>query len=146
MGAFLLLLGGLNSVLAANIDTCTGGSAGSLYGGILTLILYFFGLIAVRVRPPGASIVLLVPACVIAIWHSIFAVRFAIAWWVHNVPACGVMAGHFSRQADQFAVDGGENFLVILWLLLSLVFWVAFALCFFRREEREGSPGFAPTP
>lgn len=125
----LLSLGAIGAALALSVETCTQGDAGSLYGGFLTLFLYLAGLAAVIVAPPRpTALVALIPAALVAFWHSLFAVRFAWNYWLHNMSACHAMLGEFPAGEAGEWMDGGEPLLTFLWLFLSLLFWVALAI------------------
>lgn len=131
IGIALLTLGALNAVLALSIETCTQGDAGSLHGGWLTLFLYFGGLLGLVTNAPRRwTLVALLPAAIIAVWHSIFAMQFAWGYWVQGMSACFAMNGHFTPEDAGEWMDGSEPLLTVLWLILSTLFWAAVALAF----------------
>ena len=134
LAVLLLTFGAINAALALSVETCTQGSADSLYGGFLTLLLYLAGIAAIAVRPPRpAAIAAIVPAAAIALWHSLFAGRFAWNYWVHDMSACHALLGEFPPEEAGEWMDGGEPMLTALWLLLGLLFWTAFVLMLRRR-------------
>ena len=125
----LLSLGAISAVPALSVETCTQGDAASLYGGFLTLILYLAGLATAIASPPRpAALFALVPAAMIALWHSLFAGRFAWNYWLHDISACHAMLGEFPAGEAGEWMDGGEPLLTLLWLALSLLFWIALAI------------------
>lgn len=137
IAVLLLTFGALNAAVALSAGTCTQGSADGLYGGFLTLLLYLGGIAAILVRPPrAAALAALVPAAAIALWHSLFAVRFAWNYWNHDMSACHALLGRFPPEEAGEWMDGGEPLLTILWLLLGLLFWAAFLLVL--RNGRSG--------
>ncbi len=124
----LLTLGALNSVLALNVGTCTQGSASSLYGGFLTLLLYIAGFIALSIQPRSRWVMVsLLPAAAIAIWHTLFAAQFMWGYWVNGMSACYAMKGGFTPDQAGEWMDGGEPLLTALWASASAAFWVAIA-------------------
>lgn len=141
IAVLLLTFGALNAAVALSVGTCTQGSADSLYGGFLALLLYLAGIAAILVRrPPLAALGALVPATAIALWHSLFAVRFAWNYWIHDMSACHALLGRFPPEEAGEWMDGGEPLLTILWLLLGLLFWAAILLILRggRRGPSEG--------
>ena len=126
VGIILLTLGALNAVLALSVETCTQGAADSLYGGFLTLFLYVAGAVALVGWPPWRwAWLALVPAAGIAVWHSLFAVRFALGYSAYGMSACYAMNGGFTPDQAGEWMDGGEPMFVVLWLALSAIFWIA---------------------
>lgn len=125
-GVLLLTLGALNAVLALSVETCTQGGADSLYLGFVTLLLYLAGLAALLARPasPAAAAALL-PAAAVAVWHSLFAARFAWGYTMRGMSACYAMQGGFTAGKAGDWMDGGEPLLAALWVGLGLVFWAA---------------------
>lgn len=143
-GAALLSLGAVNAALAMTVETCTQGDAGSLYGGLLTLLLYLPGAaLLVAARPARAMFLALVPAMAVAAWHSWFALRFAAGYILDGMSACFAMNGGFTPADSGEWMDGGERLLIALWLGLSLLFWTGIAAAFLRRRPRSGSEGVA---
>jgi hypothetical protein len=93
-------------------------------------------------RPPRAAHFLaLLPAAALAAWHSLFALRFAWHYRLSDVSACDALAGRFAPGEGDFPPDGGEPWLTCLWLLLSLLFWLAAAAGLAR--ARVAAPGAA---
>lgn len=134
LGMVLLTLGALNSVLALSVGTCTQGSAGGLYGGFLTLILYVGGLPALIAHAPPRWMYLgLVPAAAIAIWHTMFAAHFVWGYWADGMSACYAMKGGFTPDQAGEWMDGGEPLLTLLWASVSVIFWIAVATGLLRR-------------
>lgn len=128
LGIILLTLGALNAVLALTVETCTQGSADSLYGGFLTLFLYVAGAGSLIGWPPSRWAFLgLLPAVVIALWHSVFAVRFTWGYFANNMSACYAMKGGFTSDEAGEWMDGGEPLLIALWVAVSVIFWIAVA-------------------
>lgn len=124
VGIIFLTLGALNAAFALTVETCTQGSADSLYGGWLTLFLYVAGVGALNASPPSrAAFVALLPTAAIALWHSWFAVIFAYGFWVHGASACDAMQGTIKPVHPGDLMDGGEPLLVGLWCALALIFW-----------------------
>ncbi|HEX9964592.1 MAG TPA: hypothetical protein VGB04_06370 [Allosphingosinicella sp.] len=140
LAVLLLTFGAINAALALSVETCTQGGADSLYLGFLTLLLYSAGLAAVAVRPaPPTALAALVPAAAIAVWHSLFAGRFAWNYWLHEMSACHAMLGEFPLAEAGEWMDGGEPMLTALWLAIGLLFWTAFILVL--RRGRQSPPG-----
>jgi hypothetical protein len=85
----------------------------------------------------------LIPATPVALGHSLFAVRFAWHYWLDDMSACHAMLGEFPAGEAGEWMDGGEPLLTFLWLLLSLLFWIALALALkaavadFRRRHKQ---------
>jgi hypothetical protein len=129
LAVLLLTFGAINGAVALSVETCTQGSADSLYGGFLTLLLYLAGNAAVLVRPPPLiALAALVPAAAMALWHSLFALRFAWNYWFQDMSACHAMLGEFLPEQAGEWMDGGEPMLTVLWLMLGVLFWAAFFL------------------
>jgi hypothetical protein len=125
IGITLITLGALNAVLAVTAETCTQGGADSLSAGILTLVLYVFGTVAlIASEPPRYALLALAPSAMIAVWHSIFAVRFFAGYWFFDISACSAMAGAFSVGNSGEWMDGDEPYYSILWLALSAAYWL----------------------
>ena len=148
IGVILFTLGGLNAVMAINVGTCTQGGADSLYGGFVTLFLYMAGLAFFLGRPPTLPALLsLIPAVAIAVWHSLFAMRFAWGYWARDVSACYAMTGGFTPDEAGEWMDGGEPLLTLLWAGLSLLCWGSAAIAAagvrrrFSASDREASKG-----
>ena len=123
VGALLLLLGSGNAVLAMTVETCTGGEADSLNGGIVTLALYALGFGALaRGRSKGAIGVAAALPALAAIWHSVFAGRFLFGYLSTGMTSCQAMLGL------PYGADGREIFHLGLWLATSLIFWLGLVL------------------
>ena len=121
----LFTLGALSACFAIGADTCTQGSADTLGGGLLTLILYVFGTVTLIASEPKRPFLLaLSPAALIAIWHSVFAVRFLIGYWFQDMSACSAMTENFSLENAGENMDGAEPYYTFLWLATSLAFWI----------------------
>ena len=133
-GIVLITLGALNAFLALNLGTCTQGSADELYGGgWLTLFLYIVGAALFVAKPPRRWFHLaIIPSVAIAVWHSIFAVHFALGYWMEGMSACYALKGGFTSQDAGEWMDGREPLLTVLWLLVSSVFWVGINCGIFR--------------
>lgn len=141
LATLLLSLGALNAILCIKIETCTGGVADSLIGGVFTLILYAAGIAAlVLLRPPRSAYLALLPATVIAIWHSVFAVRFFGGYWLHDVSACYAIVGGFAPENAGQWMDGREPLFICLWLVLSALFWAGLVFAFRRTPPRDRVP------
>ncbi|MGF7007696.1 hypothetical protein [Aminobacter sp. BE322] len=125
----LIWLGASNAFLAMTVETCTGGSADSLMGGIYTLVLYAVGLILLFYRRPGRLVYLsLVPPLLVAAWHTKYAVLFGVGYWLFDMSACSVMPVGFPNPG----MDGREPFMTVLWGGLSLLIWIGVAACLYR--------------
>jgi hypothetical protein len=123
-GIILLTLGAVSAALAMTVDTCTMGGADSLHGGWLTLCLYLAGAAALNAAPPRrTAFIVLLPAALIAVWQSWFAVSFAYGFWFRDMSACFAMRGGFRPQDAGEWMDGGEPLLTALWCSLVLIFW-----------------------
>jgi hypothetical protein len=128
LGVVLLTLGALNAGLALTVETCTQGAADSLGGGFLTFFLYVAGAWAlIGSPPPRAAFLSLLPAAAIAMWHSVFAVRFAWGYVAHDMSACYAMKGGFTPEEAGEWMDGREPMLIALWIAVSLIFWISVA-------------------
>jgi len=126
ISVLLFTLGALNACLAIVADTCTQGAADSLNGGALTFILYILGGVALSASAPKRIFLLaFVPAALIAIWHSVFAVRFFAGYWFQGLSACSAMSRNFSLENAGQNMDGREPYYTLLWLAVSLVFWIS---------------------
>ena len=117
VASVLLLLGACNSLLAWNIETCTGNAADSLNGGLLTLPLYVLGWVVIPKRLNGGfAVVVAIPVLINALvlfWTA----RLAIGW-----NACRVITG------APFEPTGDELWFVSLWTLVCLAFWLGMTL------------------
>jgi hypothetical protein len=133
----LISLGALNSVLAVNAGTCTQGDAGNLFGGLITLVLYMAGGLIMAFKPlQWRQISAFLPAAAIALWHSVFALRFAWGYFVDKISACDAMLGDFLPQSMVYEKDGREVALAILWLGLSAIFWLVMLLAWLQARRR----------
>jgi signal transduction histidine kinase len=131
IGISLITLGALNAALGMTVETCTQGGADSLSAGVLTLALYVFGTAAlIASEPPRYTLLALAPSAMIAVWHSIFAVRFFAGYWFFDISACSAMAGAFSADNAGEWMDGDEPYYSILWLALSAAYWLCAFLTF----------------
>lgn len=141
LASLLLTLGALSAVIGIGGATCTGGVADSLAaGGIVTSILYAAGFAAlVLMQPPRASYLALLPATIVAIWHTAFAIRFAWGFWLHDMSACYAMVGGFTPANAGQWMDGREPIFICLWLLLSLMYWIGLIFAFRRTPPRHAA-------
>ncbi len=132
----LIWLGALNAILAMTVETCTGGSADSLMGGIYTLVFYMLGIAILFYRRPRRLVYIsLVPPLLVAIWHTKYAVLFGVGYWLYDISACSIMPIAFANPG----MDGREPFLTVLWGGLSLLIWVGVVGSFFRAMGPDGS-------
>ena len=134
---FLISLGALNAVLAVNAGTCTQGDAGNLYGGLITAALYVTGGLILTFKPVRQrQMIALLPAAAVALWHSVFALRFVWGYLLHNISACDALVGDFALQREGYEMDGGEAMLALLWFSLSSIFWIAITLALLQVKRR----------
>lgn len=133
VAVILIWLGAANAILSMTIETCNGGSADSLMGGIYTLVFYAIGIAILIYQRPGrmAFLSLLLPLLV-AIWHTYYALLFGVGYWLHGSSACSVMPVVFPNPH----MDGREPFMTVLWGGLSLLIWIGIAASFFRTPRR----------
>jgi hypothetical protein len=140
LAVLLLTFGAVNAALALTVETCTQGGADSLYAGVLTLVLYLAGAAALAAWPPPRwTAPALLPAAAVAVRHSLFAARFAWGYAVRGMSACYALEGGFTPDRAGEWMDGGEPLLAALWIALSLVFWIAFALALRRTLRKPGA-------
>jgi len=133
----LLSLGGLNAVFAIEAGTCTQGDAGNLYGGLITVVLYMAGGLILAFNPiQWRQAIALLPAAAIALWHSVFALRFALGYLADKISACDALVGDFTAQSRGYEMDGSEAALAVLWLGLSSIFWIAIFLAWLQGRRR----------
>ena len=134
---FFIYLGSLNATLSVGSGTCTQGDAAQLYGGVLTLAFYLVGGIILSLRSLRIwHIVALVPACIVALWHSVFAVRFAWGYFVNGISACDALTGDFAPNGHGYEMDEGEALFSVVWLSLSILFWVAIIVSSLRARHQ----------
>jgi hypothetical protein len=117
-GTILLFAGALNATLALTAETCTGGAADSLSGGIITIVFYtagFFVLARTRSRPTVIAVAVL--PMLAAIGHSVFALHFLAGYVNSGMTSCQAMTG------DPYGADGREAFHIALWCATGVVFW-----------------------
>ncbi|WP_439501989.1 hypothetical protein [Aminobacter ciceronei] len=129
----LIWLGAANAILAMTVETCTGGSADSLMGGLYTFVLYAVGLAILIWRRPGwLAYIALVPPLLVAVWHSYYAVLFGLGYWLDGASACSIMPVGFSNPG----LDGREPFMTVLWGGLSLLIWAGIGVSCYRSLRR----------
>ncbi|MEP7350345.1 MAG: hypothetical protein ABI668_10410 [Sphingorhabdus sp.] len=129
-GVILLTVGSAQSWLALNLETCTQDAADSLIFGYVSLFLYVLGATALWLSPlPRLVYLWLVPAALLAVSHTVFAVQFAVGYFTSGLSACSAMHG-----ADMpYGLDGRERHFIMLWLTLSIIFWIGLASIFQKR-------------
>ena len=84
----------------------------------------------------GTVTVALLPAVAIALWHSVFALRFAWGYLVHDISACDALVGNFAPQSRGYEMDGSETALALLWCSLSGMFWIVMLLAWLQARRR----------
>lgn len=132
-----LSLGAVNAVLAINVTTCTQGDAGNLFGGFITLFFYLIGTACLLAGAAGRlTFLALVPAMAIAAWHTWFALRFAAGYFLEGMSACYAIQGGFTPDESGEWMDGGEPLYILLWVGLSLLFWIGVSASFVRARWR----------
>jgi hypothetical protein len=57
----------------------------------------------------------------VAVWHTVFAVRFAIGYLQRGIGQCDAFIGSFDEA--YFEAHGGEPILIGGWMTVSIVFW-----------------------
>ena len=136
VGAMLLLLGALNSMIARVADTCTQNSPDSLVGGVFTVALNIIGFLCLAFadRPRTVVIASALPALA-ALSYTLFAIGFWEGVANRSMAACTAITGDPSWQQS-----GDESFLVGLWLAVALSFWAGLAAASFfaHRRHQEG--------
>jgi hypothetical protein len=137
-GVIFFTVGAVNSWMAMNIETCTQGSADSLIGGYITLIFYIAGAISLWGAPlPKMTYISLVPAALLAISHSLFAIKFAWGFLNYDMSACFAMNGGFELSEAGEWMDGREIQFILLWLALSAIFWIGLASIFSKKGSQK---------
>jgi hypothetical protein len=91
--------------------------------------------VVIRSPPPRLALLALIPAAAVALWHSLFALRFAWNYWLHGMSACHAMLGSFPADEAGEWMDGNEALLTVLWMSLSVVFWIAVAIAHTRGRQ-----------
>lgn len=126
LAVILWTIGAFNAVLASHVSTCPNGEADSLAGGAISLFLYCCGGFAVLVATPKRWVfVFALPAILLSVWQSLFALTFSWSYWVDGESACNAMG--LTSAAPGTGMDGREPIFTILWCAAMLVFWVGVA-------------------
>jgi hypothetical protein len=129
IGALLLYLGALNAFLAWNVETCTGGAADSLDGGLITLPLYVLGWATLPKRQSKVILaVAAIPGLVMA---------FATVWTAGlftGISACKLITDL------PFEMDGREMWFATLWGIVCVVFWGGLAITVKFAERNRDIP------
>ncbi len=133
-GGLLIIAGAANAVLALTVDTCTQGSADSLYGYIITLPLYLLGFGLTAAKPQAGHLALPVLLSPLAIWHTAFAARFAYGHVRAGIGQCDAFEGRFAEAYT--GPTGGELELIGGWLAVSLIFWGGTLAMWLRSRHR----------
>ena len=115
----ILMLAGLNGMLAGAVETCTGNTADSLFGFVLSLPLNFIGmaLLGWRANRLVAVMVGLIPA-LFALDYTGTAIALA-----SGTPACTVITGDAT-----WPQSGEEAIFATGWGLTAAIFWIGLAV------------------
>ena len=123
IAALVLLLAGLNGVLAWSADTCTQNSPDAPYAGIFTVVLNMIGIamLAWKGRPVGTLVA--------ASLAAPFALFYSGKWLqlIDGATACNILTG-----AGSWEPSGDEPRLVLLWTAAVLSFWLGLAFALWR--------------
>ena len=132
LGFILIYAGALMTFPALNATTCTQGDAGSLFGGVFSLLLYAAGFSILCIfKPTRFTFFVLVPAAIVAWLQASFAVRFASGYLLQGMSACEAMFGY------EQSYDGNEVFYLVVWGAVNITF--IFGLIFSLYRAGNGS-------
>lgn len=119
----LLLLAGLNGLLAWSVDTCTQNSPDAPFAGYISLVLNILGftVLAWKAKPVATLCAAAVPIPL--------AVLYSGKWLqlIGGAPACTILTGDSSWEPS-----GDEQALILLWTCVVLSFWLGLAFALWR--------------
>ncbi len=123
LAAPVLALGALNAILARTVDTCTGGSADSLVGGIVTAILNLVGFVMLvrGTRPWLLALVVALPTLA-ALSYTGFALDFWHGYVTRGMSACEAKTGE-----TYWDLSGEEPQLIFFWVAAAAIYWIGLA-------------------
>lgn len=119
----VLLLAAGNAVIARVADTCTGGSADSLVGGVFTAALNLIGFaLLARGTKPWLLLLIVVLPSVAALSYSAFALEFWHGYATHGMSECEAKTGEafWPRTGD-------EPKLIAYWVAAASIYWIGLA-------------------
>jgi hypothetical protein len=127
-GFVLLLLAGLNALIAWNVDTCTGNAPDSLYGVIFTLPLNALGIAALtwNTRPGPLLAAASVPVLP-ALYYTVRTLELTFGYLGGTMTACEAVSDY-----GPWEPSGDELHLIALWLSAVAVFWLGLAFAGWR--------------
>lgn len=128
LAAPILALGALNAILARTVDTCTGGSADSLVGGVFTAMLNLLGfLMLARGTKPWLLALILVLPTLVALSYTAFALDFWRGYATRGMSACEAKTGE-----GDWALSGEEPQLIFYWVAAAAIYWIGLANAVWR--------------
>ena len=137
IGTILLLVGAATGVLAWTIETCTGGSADSLWTGGVTLLANLLAWLLLGRRVPSKLVlfVAVLPA-IAALSYSVSTAQLTIGYLSDSQSACALIT-----KNEAFAPNGREPLYITLWLLVCASFWAGLAPVVMRALRVHGGIG-----
>ena len=137
IGTILLLIGSATGVLAWTIETCSGGSADSLWTGAVTLLANLLAwLLLVRRVPSKLVLFVAVLPALAALSYSLSTAQLTIGYLSEGQSACALIT-----KNEAFAPDSREPLFVILWLLVCASFWAGLVPVVMRALRVHGGMG-----
>ena len=132
LGFALFYLAALNGTLSLGLENCTGSIADDLLAGpIISLILYFGGLICLVIaRPPRTAYIAASPILFLVAWQFKFTVELAYGYVIQGRSACAVL------HDLPYEFDGREATFIGLWLAMCLIPLIGLLLAFRRAKPR----------
>ena len=137
IGTILVLVGAATGVLAWTVETCTGGSADSLWTGAVTLLANLLGWLLLGRRVPSKLVlfVAVLPA-IAALSYSLSTAQLTIGYLSEGQSACALIT-----KDETFSPDGREPLFIILWLLVCASFWAGLVPVVMRALRVHGGLG-----
>jgi hypothetical protein len=127
VGFALLYLAAFNGILPFNLGTCTQGGADGLWGAVLSLMLYLFGVVCLLIaRPSRPTYIAAFPPLVLLAWQLKFTIELTYGYLVQGKSACAIM------HDLPYEFDGHEAYFIDLWLTMCLVPLIGLSLAFWR--------------
>jgi hypothetical protein len=131
-GGVVMLLSSVNAILGSVMGTCTMGAADELVAGVLVAAMgSSIGMGLLIARPPNKrGWFLLLPVIGAVAYQVYLAGSFFIAYHLHSLSACDWKEG-----SPGFEPDGREPWLTALWVGVSALSLVGFALAWLRGQK-----------
>ena len=137
IGTILLFIGAAVGFFAWAVETCTGGSADSLWTGLIALACNSIAWLLLGRRVPSKLVlfVAVLPALA-AMSYTWSTVQLTLGFVANGQGACALITGD-----EGSSMDGRELLFIVLWWLVSASFWVGLVPVVMRALRVHGGLG-----